>query len=836
MNNFVRITGDPREPEPHQNQTARVLAPVMPDGLADADAHADPPQQTLNRQLAPSITVERTRINDLHAVSVSIAARIRGDIAEVTATHVFWNDTGSPILQGSYTFAFPNNCTIMGFTSRIGNHRVLKAVAHPKSEGREAFQRAVASHIPAALLEQNTSEIFTSSLGYIPPNTRIKTEIRYAMILKRTLGNDISTTTLVIPTYIAQKYGERPASLQGLNLEAKPNDVFLHIEILESKKIESIKSTSHAVLVDRGTGVGHADRWDQIDQGSNETTIVTMREPSGWLETDFILSMEATCGKEIENPEAWLEMHPTLQDQAAIMLTLPPRALHSHCDIAKNGEILLVVDRSGSMEDKMTNLKSAMHSFLKGIPVGRTLNIWCFGSHCQPLWAKSQVYGPETLQQALQFVNNKFNADMGGTEILPTLEAIINARDQFQPTDVVILTDGQIWRPDETMTLVRKAHISSRGAIRFFSLGLGAHVSRTFVDGIAKEGGGYSEIIARVHQDGLENEVVRMLRAALTDHAHNIRIDTCGLRAMMSPDNLESMNPFTANRVFLLVERGKIPELGDWTLKLSFNGVDMPITMSVTKIPELCTLLHTLAASSILHDIELATKIWPETWSGAGYSVGNLSQIAEDLACKYSLPSQWTSLFLSQDYDDDEQSEHSAIHGLFSEIVTSRGTDSLLQTRAASAHSGQREMGSGEPYHFVDANIRVDRDPRDGTEVQYQASTLPDAPISLILNHQAFNGSFAASVLDELPRGAPVIFHIIKQWLREKTGPILTEKTIDLVASTALTAALLERDFQDVKDLWIMIWEKAMMYIRLHISQPNLDQRIMEFSRAILKC
>lgn len=105
------------------------------------------------------------------AASISIEVQIVRDVAEVTARQVFWNDGDLPIPQGSYTFGLPNGCAVTGFTCRLGNDQVLKATARPKDEAREAFQQAVASNVTTALLDQNTPEIFTSSIGNIPPNS-----------------------------------------------------------------------------------------------------------------------------------------------------------------------------------------------------------------------------------------------------------------------------------------------------------------------------------------------------------------------------------------------------------------------------------------------------------------------------------------------------------------------------------------------------------------------------------------------------------------------------------------------------------------------------------------
>ncbi|KAI0905822.1 von Willebrand factor type A domain-containing protein [Ustulina deusta] len=879
------IVWDPREPLPHEYAAAAYRAPVPPVCIEQAtpivhkarcfSQHPDATQATVQPGIFPTTVVKELNRNVLPAVSVSIEVRITGDVAEVTAKQLFWNDADTLIREGSYTFGLPNGCTVTGFTCRIGNKKVLKATARPKVEAQMEFQRALASHTTAALLEQNTPEIFTSSLGNIPPNTRIKTEIKYATILQRRFGDHRNTTTLTIPTYIANRYGQRPASLQGLSLGTKPDDISLRIEILKSEHIQSIKCVSHEILVERGTGIGEALKWDDIGKETkdtkHETAIITMKEPTSWIETDFILSIDTACSNGDGNPEAWLEVHPSFENQAAMMVTLPSRMLPVQNEISKTGEILFVADRSGSMEDKMENLRSAMHFFLKGIPVGRIFNIWSFGSDYESLWAKSRVYEEESLRLALNYVDTKFDANMGGTEILPALEAIIAAADPSLPCDVVILTDGEVWRLDETLSLVRRAKETSNGAIRFFSLGLGSHVSHALVEGIAKQGGGYSEVIPRADKGGWEERVVAILKAALTVHVHDLALELGGLKATTSPADLRSLNPFQAHRIFLLLERGTTPENGSIALTFISDGKPTTVNASIIQLEKPSTFIHSLAARALLDDLERAISssapYQPEACRGTERGEADISRLAESIACKYILPSKWTSLFLLE--KDDETLESEATSSTVNKFAIPLGEDGFLQKhRGIDLFSPPQEIRRRallvpppvNEYHDdrVDciyelqiprlAHARLDAEPKrvsglahakldaEPKLVSRLAHAKLDAKkefVSIILSHQAFDGSIGSEVLNELPGVARDITSALKNWLLEKTN--LEDPVLNLVANTALIVEILERDYKDYNDLWIMIREKAHEYIGLQVHLLNLKDGLLEYSRERLE-
>ncbi|KAI0814248.1 von Willebrand factor type A domain-containing protein [Xylaria sp. FL0064] len=840
------IVWDPREPLPFQPPPA--------------------PQASVRTKLFPTTAVREPYRNVLPALSVSIEARVTGDVAEVTAKQLFWNDADIPIHQGSYTFALPNGCTVMGFTRRIGNGNKLKATARPKAEAQNKFQQALASRTTAALLKQNTPEILTSWLGNIPPNTSVKTEITYATILQRMFSQDKNTTTLTIPTYIANRYGERPESLQGLNLETKPDNISLRIEILESEHVQSIKSNSHEILIERGTEMGQVFKWDHLGKGSedsmHETAIVTMKEATSWIERDFIISIDTLPSGRNGSPEAWLEIHPSFENQAAMMVTVPPRMLPIQNEISKIGEILFVADRSGSMEDKMENLKSAMHFFLKGIPLGRTFNIWCFGSGYSSLWATSRVYEEESLRIALNYMDTMFRADLGGTEILPALEAIIAARDPSLPCDIVILTDGEVWRLDDTLHLVSRSKETSNGAIRFFSLGLGAHLSHALVEGIAKQGGGCSDVIPQADTEGWEDRVVAILKAVLTSHIQNLSLELGGFIALASPANLHFLNPFQAHRIFLLFEQGTIPEDANIALTFIFDGERTTMNASVIRSDKPSTIIHKLSARALLDDFERAifssTPYQPNAWLATGGMGVDISHFAETLACRYTLPSKWTALFLSE--SDNKVLESEPHHNTIGEIALSHIENGPLQRyrgNHAFPTSIKRRDRVESGTHTVFDQMKVDH---SSNIVEFACIELPSyklghiafrgsyrSPtlsfretrgvktcadrvfIGSILRHQAFDGSFRNEVLHELPEVARDILRAVKKWLCEKTN--LEDPVLGLVANTTLVVAILERDYKDNEHLWMMMRQKAHAYINLHVHVLNVKDELLEYSR-----
>jgi len=532
MNAIAGIVWDPREPPPPE--LLRAGHGHFHHGVhhrrerRGRPAPRPAPPAPHHEEVADFVIREPTR-NILPPFSISLKAQIVQDTAKVTVTQLFWNKSDTIIGKGAYTFPLPSGCTVTEFSCRVGRNKIIRAKVKPKEEARQAFQNAINNNRTAGLLEQDTPEIFTTCLGNIPANTKLKAEISFITLLKHRFVDPFSTTTLTIPTYIAGRYGTPPPEFQDATSTSIPQGLSIQIEVVAAENVPEILSKTHRITVERGVARRNVQNWEELAgaYGTNnvQTSLVMLEDGSAFLDKDLVLDIATEPQNGLEAPQAWLEEHPSFENHKAVMLTIPPSFMLGDEGAAQDGEVLFVADRSGSMIDKMESLKSAMQFFLKGIPQGRKFNIWCFGTNHMSLWPKSVDYSNFTLQAALNFVSNSFRADMGGTELLPALEAIARARDPSCMTDIVVLTDGEVWRLNETLDFVQRTRSYSEGMVRLFALGVGNAVSHALVEGIAKAGGGYAEVIPAASKGGWEDRVVAMVRAALARHVGPPRIE-----------------------------------------------------------------------------------------------------------------------------------------------------------------------------------------------------------------------------------------------------------------------------------------------------------------------
>jgi hypothetical protein len=303
--------------------------------------------------------------------------------------------------------------------------------------------------------------------------------------------------------------------------------------------IKGVQSPSHPIAVSMGT-ISTASTADPVMSKAS----ATLSLGSTALEKDFVLIVQS---KDVGIPKAILETHPTIRNHRALMATLVPKFSLP----PSRPEIVFVADRSGSMQQNMTMLVSAMKVFLKSMPVGVKFNICSFGTSHSFLWPKSQSYSQETLQYASDHLVH-FRADFGGTETFDAIKATIKNRFTDIPLEIILLTDGDIWDQELLFKYVNQQVEQTNGNIRIFPLGIGNGVSHSLIEGLARAGNGFAQAV----QDGerLDTCVVRMLRGAMSPHITDYTLE---VKYEKEDDNFELIDKVTEGMKVLLSEDEK---------------------------------------------------------------------------------------------------------------------------------------------------------------------------------------------------------------------------------------------------------------------------------------
>jgi len=516
----------------------------------------------------------------------------------------------------------------------------------------------------------------------------VKVEITYINELKADIGGE--GVLLTIPTSVAPRYGTPPSGLSpDTNLGGK--GLRITVDVTATIPIRKLESRTHPISVEIGAARSSLPAPTFASLASASTDIeydpkkarATLSDRTATLGRDFVLLILAE-GSTLLASRALLEKQP---GHSAMMVTLCPKDIFSsHISTAEfSGEIIFVADRSGSMGGrKIEMLRDALAVFLKSLPKRSHFNIYSFGSTFSSLWEKSQPYSQDSLDSATQHVGQSFLANMGGTELLPALQQAVQRRVDNLTTQIILLTDGEVWNTERTLQFVQQTRTVSKGAVRFFALGIGDAVSHRLVEGIGRDGGGFSEVVAIDAQGRWESRVIQMLKGALMPASWDCEVHCSGEGLatqtvpqatasvfadpfadcpsrptyFQAPFRIPPLHPFARSSVFSLFDNDNSLDIESITIK----GVTPNHPVVYAKlIVEVCEptfpTIHYLAAKAAMMDLE-SGKSWLHSSQAVNGEVPGSSSLdtsvkaeAERIGIQWSVTGKWTSFVAVEETD-----------------------------------------------------------------------------------------------------------------------------------------------------------------------------------------
>jgi hypothetical protein len=621
----------------------------------------------------PTPSLKSSQETPLPLLSVSVDVGLDGRLSTTKVTQKFTNATASTAQNARYLFPIYNGSVVTSFKCWIGPDKLLEGDVKPKEVARADFQQAVSRHKAAVLVEEVTPEIFETNLGNIPAQTTVRVEIAYTGLLKV----DISTGGLVlnIPTSVAPRYGSAPEEYSAADpLPTEGLRISIHASMPAA--IRKMESGTHPISVEIGA-VSHQSFQTFAAGASSETfdpskARANLADRSAVLHQDFVLFITLSSPREFMQSQAVATSQPEIPGRSTVAITINPGNLFLQMVNPDdfNGEIIFMADRSGSMERNIPSLIDVMNIFLRSLPQQCSFNIASFGSSVSWLWPVSKVYNQDQLDIATQHVA-AFQANLGGTEILSALQSVLDYHDKRLdvPTNVILLTDGEVWDVDQVIRFARNTASDRNVNIRFFALGIGDRVSHRLVECIGQQGGGCAEIVAESSPGSWQGRVIQMLKAALTPPRLQCEVDIGELLpaatgifdaskisdyklelppCIQAPHHIPVLNAFSQFSLYYMLEC----ELDSLPKTVTVTGVtdkgekftaQLPLQKSGNQSD-----VHHLAAKALMNDYETG-----QSWMHAANSAlrSNEPEIfdrlleleAQRLGQQWSITSKWTS-------------------------------------------------------------------------------------------------------------------------------------------------------------------------------------------------
>jgi Mg-chelatase subunit ChlD len=663
----------------------RSAVPEMPD-LRDDRAFC----------VAPTSTGNDNDRRYLPLLEVSLDVKVVATTSRTRLKQTFSNHSNITVKEAAYCFPLYDGSAVIAFRCWIGDNKLLEGKVKPKEVAKAEFQEAISRQRVAVLLEELTPEVFETYLGNIPPQTTVRVEITYINELKTDLGGDGVLVT--IPTSVAPRYGTPPTDYtQGLayssTVAPAESGLGIQVEVSAPVPIYKLESRTHPISVE----LGHPTETSRIGDLTSASATpgfdprkarATLSDRATALGKDFVLLILAKDRTMLAS-RALLEPHPSLSDHSALMVTITPQELFASKIVIEDvkAEIIFLADRSGSMQNKIDALISAMRVFLKSIPQNCYLNICSFGSTHSLLWPESRPYTQENVDIATKHVTHSFAADMGGTEILSALRHVVEKRNSQgkMTTEVIVLTDGEVWDTENIIKFVQETRTKTEERVRFFALGVGDAVSHRLVEGIGRQGGGFAEVVAVDAAGRWESRVIRMLKGALTppqwqceimlrqdtDASPSTRGEPTSTEGVVlsnmsipqppilqAPSRIPSLHAFCRLSVYFFVDPHVLGQMTSITVQaVASSGEKVKVEIPLEQVEAQSLIVHHLAAKALMNDLEIG-RSWMHADEYQEYRNKDpiafehaVQQEAEKVGMKWSISGKWTS-FVAVDNND----------------------------------------------------------------------------------------------------------------------------------------------------------------------------------------
>lgn len=373
---------------------------------------------------------------------VSVEANMTGYLIGLQSTLEYSNDGEEP-LEVLFKFPVEESFAVVGLEAVIGG-RKIKAQIREKEEAKHAYDDAKARGFTTALAEEKAGDIFSISLGNLPPKSRAEIHLKLVGELQIDAEGAVRFT---LPAVLKQRYTPTGSTDPLIHVSGMPGQVVhgttpavydFSLTVAEAEAISAITSPTHDITTREKSGLVHVSLQNSTPLNKDLVVLVKFHDPH----QPKIYAEPGDCRL------SWS----TYMTSPAVMLNYFPKFETE--EIAC--EFIFLIDRSGSMRGSIESARKTLILFLKSLPPGCSFNIIGFGSHFTSLFPNSVPYDQQHVDEAIMHAKN-IQADFGGTELLLPLEYIFK-----QPSlpgisrQLFILTDGSVSNTRQCIHEVQK--------------------------------------------------------------------------------------------------------------------------------------------------------------------------------------------------------------------------------------------------------------------------------------------------------------------------------------------------------------------------------------------
>ncbi|XP_052074990.1 uncharacterized protein LOC127712542 isoform X2 [Mytilus californianus] len=558
--------------------------------------------------------------------SVHIRAHLLDLVAKVVILQEYKNDNNVPI-EAKYVFPLDDTAAVCGFEAFINGKHVIGEVKEKETAHKE-YKEAISKGHGAYLMDEEEPDVFTVSVGNLPPQARVLIKITYISELQTeneaiAFNLPASVAPWIQDTALAQKTQSELTSLKVK--DTGRCDLSLQVAMEMPFDIRNVKSPTHRIKVKTTAtkAVVELPKNNQLDDGFQ--LLVTMAE--------------------IHVPRMWVENHPN-KDSQACMLTFYPEF---DADFDPQQEVVYLLDMSNSMKGQAgRDAKKVFLLSLTKLPDKSSFNVISFGTTFKELFPSPQLKTKDAVQKATNFIQST-ECDQGGTVVVTLLQSLFLLSPPEGSRSIILISDGHMTSVEETLSLVRK--MSSQN--RLFTAGVGPAVNHHLMKTLATSGGGTNQYYNNKTKSNWQSKIEGQTERACQPGVSGVSVQWIYYakhsNIIQAPCIIPSLFNGTRQVVY-----GFVPNCTQAKLSASVDGNEFCTMVSTTELNMTKgKMLHQLTARAMIRDYE----------DGVFSSNNTQDQVQKlekksyiiDLSKEYSIVTPYTSFIAVEEREKDEE-------------------------------------------------------------------------------------------------------------------------------------------------------------------------------------
>ncbi|XP_029968299.1 protein mono-ADP-ribosyltransferase PARP4 isoform X3 [Salarias fasciatus] len=558
--------------------------------------------------------------------AVHVKCRLMDLLSQVTIFQKYTNQSSVPI-EAKYVFPLDDSAAVCGFEAFINGKHLVGQVKE-KEAARKEYRDAVSRGHGAYLMDQDAPDVFTISVGNLPPGATVLIKVTFVSEL---IVKD-SSVLFSLPGSLAP--WQQSAALNQTtqvsvdkvcitDQSASSREFTLDMSVDMPFEISSLQCLTHKIKMKR-----------------TACKAVLSVLPGAVLGPEgFQLSITLS---EVHLPRMWVEKHPDKDSQACMLVFYPSFEVGS-----STKEVIVLLDASESMKgESLTMARRIALQVLKNLDVTDRLNIVLFGTDHKEAFLTAKPIA-DVAVEAENFIKHASSVG-GSTELWRPLRALSLLPPSSGIRNLLLLSDGHIQNADATLQLLRDGVQHSR----LFTCGLSSTANRHMLRALAQAGGGAYEFFDKKTKHNWVEKVKRQVKRMASPSCTSVSVkwqqfDLDADAPLQAPKQLHAL----FNDCHALVY-GLVPHCTQATLLGNLSGQELETMVSTSDLQKTTgTFLHKLTARALIRDYEDGNLGADQ---GQHESCkAELRSFIVNLSKEFSVLSQFTSFVAIEDRDSD---------------------------------------------------------------------------------------------------------------------------------------------------------------------------------------